>query len=94
MRVLENYQRIIHSIRSISSNVNLVVVCKNQTIDRIRILLEHGHVHFAENRVQEAEAKWSNLMDKNIQLHLIGALQSNKAKQAFQIFNYIHSLYS
>jgi PLP dependent protein len=92
MRVLENYQKIINSIRSISSNANLVVVCKNQTIDRIRILLDHGHVHFAENRVQEAEAKWSNLSDKNIQLHLIGGLQSNKAKQAFQIFNYIHSL--
>ena len=92
MRVLENYQKIINSIRSISSNANLVVVCKNQTIDKIRILLDHGHVHFAENRVQEAEAKWSNLTDKNIQLHLIGGLQSNKAKQAFQIFNYIHSL--
>jgi pyridoxal phosphate enzyme (YggS family) len=92
MRVLENYQKIINSIRSISSNANLVVVCKNQTIDRIRILLDHGHVHFAENRVQEAEAKWSNLSDKNIQLHLIGGLQSNKAKQAFQLFNYIHSL--
>jgi pyridoxal phosphate enzyme (YggS family) len=92
MRVLENYQKIINSITSISSNTNLVVVCKNQTIDRIRILLDHGHVHFAENRVQEAEAKWSNLTDKNIQLHLIGGLQSNKAKQAFQIFNYIHSL--
>ena len=92
MRVLENYQKIINSITSVSSNANLVVVCKNQTIDKIRILLDHGHVHFAENRVQEAEAKWSNLADKNIQLHLIGGLQSNKAKQAFQIFNYIHSL--
>jgi pyridoxal phosphate enzyme (YggS family) len=92
MCVLENYQKIINSIRSISSNANLVVVCKNQTIDRIKILLDHGHLHFAENRVQEAETKWSNLMDKNTQLHLIGGLQSNKAKQAFQIFNYIHSL--
>jgi pyridoxal phosphate enzyme (YggS family) len=92
MHVLENYQKIINSITSISSNANLVVVCKNQTIDRIRILLDHGHIHFAENRVQEAETKWSNLMDKNIQLHLIGGLQSNKAKQAFEIFNYIHSL--
>ncbi len=92
MRVLENYQKIINNITSISSNANLVVVCKNQTIDKIRILLDYGHIHFAENRVQEAEAKWSNLKDKNIQLHLIGGLQSNKAKQAFQIFNYIHSL--
>ena len=92
MNVLENYQKINNNIRSISSKVNLVVVCKKQTIDRIKILLDHGHLHFAENRVQEAEMKWSNLNVKNIQLHLIGGLQSNKAKQAFQIFNYIHSL--
>jgi pyridoxal phosphate enzyme (YggS family) len=92
MNVLENYQKIINNIRSVSSNTNLVVVCKNQTMDRIKILLNHGHVHFAENRVQEAEMKWSVLNLKNIQLHLIGGLQSNKAKQAFKIFNYIHSL--
>lgn len=92
MNVLENYQKIINNIRSISSKVNLVVVCKNQTMDKIKILLDNGHVHFAENRVQEAEMKWSNLNAKNIQLHLIGGLQSNKAKRAFKIFNYIHSL--
>jgi len=92
MNVLENYQKIINNIRSISTKANLVVVCKNQPMDRIKILLDQGHVHFAENRVQEAEAKWSNLPDNNIQLHLIGGLQSNKAKQAFKIFNYIHSL--
>jgi len=92
MKVLENYQKIINSIRSISSNANLLVVCKNQTMDSIKILLDHGHIHFAENRVQEAEIKWSGLNLKNIQLHLIGGLQSNKAKQAFKIFNYIHSL--
>jgi uncharacterized pyridoxal phosphate-containing UPF0001 family protein len=68
MNVLENYQKINNNIRSISSKVNLVVVCKNQTIDRIKILLDHGHLHFAENRVQEAEMKWSNLNVKNIQL--------------------------
>ncbi len=92
MNILENYQKIINNVRSISSNANLVVVCKNQTMDRIKILLNHGHVHFAENRVQEAEMKWSGLNLKNIQLHLVGGLQSNKAKQAFKIFNYIHSL--
>ena len=92
MNVLENYQKIINNIRSISTKANLVVVCKNQPMDRIKILLDHGHVHFAENRVQEAEMKWSGLNLKNIQLHLIGGLQSNKAKQAFKLFNYIHSL--
>ena len=53
-----------------------------------------GHVDFGENRVQEASDKWSNLilLNSNIQLHLIGGLQSNKAKQAFNLFSYIHSL--
>ena len=53
-----------------------------------------GHVDFGENRVQEASDKWSNLilLNNNIQLHLIGSLQSNKAKQAFNLFSYIHSL--
>jgi len=92
MNVLENYKKIINSIRNISSNASLIVACKNQTMDSIKILLDYGHVHFAENRVQEAKIKWSNFNAKNIQLHFIGGLQSNKAEQAFQIFNYIHSL--
>ena len=92
MNVLENYKKIINSIRNISSNASLIVACKNQTMDSIQILLDYGHVHFAENRVQEAKIKWSNFNVKNIQLHFIGGLQSNKAEQAFQIFNYIHSL--
>tara|TARA_B100001250_G_scaffold360235_1_gene337594 strand:- start:499 stop:1035 length:537 start_codon:yes stop_codon:yes gene_type:complete len=57
-------------------------------------LIEHGHNHFGENKVQEAETKWSQIKKKkkNLQLHMIGKLQSNKAKQAVKLFDYIHSL--
>ena len=70
MNVLENYKKIINTIRNISSNTSLIVVCKNQTMESIQVLLDYGHVHFAENRVQEAKIKWSNFNAKNIQLHL------------------------
>ena len=57
-------------------------------------LIKSGHVHFGENKVQEAIVKWSDLKLKNkkINLHLIGKLQSNKVKNAVKIFDYIHSL--
>ena len=57
-------------------------------------LIEHGHLHYGENKVQEALDKWSDIKLKNnaIQLHLIGRLQTNKVKFALQIFDYIHSL--
>ena len=57
-------------------------------------LIEHGHLHYGENKVQEALEKWSDIKLKNnaIKLHLIGRLQTNKVKFALQIFDYIHSL--
>ena len=57
-------------------------------------LIEYGHIHFGENKVQEAQAKWNEikLKRKNLKLHMIGKLQSNKAKSAAQLFDYIHSL--
>ena len=53
-----------------------------------------GHIHFGENKVQEAEAKWLQPKNeyKNLQLHMLGKLQTNKAKKAVNLFNYIHSL--
>ena len=71
-----------------------MVVTKNQNFDKINELLNIGHCNFAENRVQEANEKWSEVIktNKNIQLHLIGKLQSNKAKDAFSLFNFIHTL--
>ena len=57
-------------------------------------LLEHGHLDFGENKVQEAVEKWSEIKEKkpNIQLHMIGGLQTNKVKFAVKLFDYIHSV--
>ena len=94
MNILENYLNIKKRIETLNNKTNLIVVSKGQFLDKIKIILNTGHIHFGENRVQEALLKWSDYLSNNvnIQLQLIGSLQSNKAKQAFQIFNYIHSL--
>ena len=94
MNILVNYLNIKKRIETLNNKTNLIVVSKGQILDKIKIILNTGHIHFGENRVQEALLKWSDYLSNNvnIQLHLIGGLQSNKAKQAFQIFNYIHSL--
>ncbi len=57
-------------------------------------LIEHGHIHYGENKVQEAQLKWTEIKkkNKNIKLHLIGKLQTNKVKVAVKLFDYIHSL--
>ena len=55
-------------------------------------LIKHGVIHFGENKVQEAEVKWKDIKTSDIKLHMIGKLQSNKAKKALEIFDYIHSL--
>jgi len=55
-------------------------------------LIKYGVTHFGENKVQEAEVKWKNIKTNDINLHMIGKLQSNKAKKAIEIFDYIHSL--
>ena len=59
-------------------------------------LIELGHNHFGENKVQEAETKWSQIKKEknNLRLHMVGNLQSNKAKKAVEVFDYIHSLES
>ena len=73
---------------------NIVAVSKTFPIDKILPLVEYGHRHFGENKVQEAFEKWEKvkLENKNINLHLIGGLQSNKVKTAVRIFDYIHSV--
>ena len=73
---------------------NIVAVSKTFPIDKILPLVEYGHRHFGENKVQEAFEKWEKvkLENKNINLHLIGGLQSNKVKIAVRIFDYIHSV--
>ena len=72
----------------------IIAVSKPFPIDKVLPLIEHGHLHFGENKVQEAIDKWTELKIKksNIMLHLVGRLQTNKVKFALKIFDYIHSL--
>jgi pyridoxal phosphate enzyme (YggS family) len=93
MSIIKNYNVILNSIQSVSKKTELIVVTKNQSIDNINSLINLNHLHFGENRVQEASLKWKKLLsNSNLKLHLIGKLQSNKAKDAFEIFHYIHTL--
>ncbi|MDA7452285.1 YggS family pyridoxal phosphate-dependent enzyme [Candidatus Pelagibacter ubique] len=72
----------------------VIAVSKTFPIENVLPLIEHGHLHYGENKVQEALDKWSDVKLKNntIKLHLIGRLQTNKVKFALRIFDYIHSL--
>ncbi len=72
----------------------IIAVSKTFKIDHILPLIAHGHLDYGENKVQEALEKWTDVKTKNsnINLHLIGKLQSNKVKYALKIFDYIHSL--
>jgi pyridoxal phosphate enzyme (YggS family) len=94
MSIIQNYFNIKNEIKSLNQNAKLIVVSKSQNLEKIKILLDQGHLDFGENKVQEATEKWSTLTKNytNVNLHLIGKLQSNKAKDAFNIFNYIHTL--
>jgi pyridoxal phosphate enzyme (YggS family) len=94
MSIIENYKHISSLINSSSKNTKLIVVTKNQYLDKINLIIEQGQKDFGENRVQEAITKWKGLLldRKDLNLHLIGKLQSNKAKDAFNIFKYIHTL--
>ena len=73
---------------------NIIAVSKTFKIDHINPLIEHGHIHFGENKVQEAVDKWTVVKQKktSLKLHLIGKLQTNKVKFAVKLFDYIHSL--
>tara|TARA_B100001093_G_C26839953_1_gene1020101 strand:+ start:1808 stop:2458 length:651 start_codon:yes stop_codon:yes gene_type:complete len=94
--IIERYNKIKLNI-SKSSNGNLskiVAVSKTFSLDHIMPLIQHGHLHYGENKVQEAISKWSKIKseNKNLKLHMIGKLQTNKAKKAVEIFDYIHSV--
>jgi len=72
----------------------IIAVSKTFSISHVLPLIEGGHIHFGENKVQEALEKWSETKNKNshVRLHMIGKLQSNKVKLALEIFDFIHSL--
>ena len=78
----------------VTNHPKIIAVSKTFGIDKILPLIDHGHINFGENKVQEAVEKWSNVKEKNpaIKLHMIGKLQTNKVKFAVQIFDYIHSV--
>jgi len=86
---LENIKSLINN-----SNVKIIAVSKTFPYEAISPLVVHKHLHFGENKVQEAQFKWANIkkMHPSIKLHMIGKLQSNKAKEAVKLFDYIHSL--
>jgi hypothetical protein len=77
-----------------NENLNIIIVCKTFSMDKILPLIDVGHVHFGENKVQEAELKWKEVKKKhpNIKLHMVGKLQTNKVKAALNVFDYIHSV--
>ena len=94
--VVERYTKIKSNIVSLKpiKPVNIIAVSKTFPLEHIHPLIEYGHIHYGENKVQEALAKWSDQkkINLNLKLHMIGKLQSNKAKDAVKIFDYVHSL--
>jgi pyridoxal phosphate enzyme (YggS family) len=91
---LANFKKINDIVKELSNKANIIAVTKTFPLEAVSSLISYGHFHYGENKVLEAINKWSNLLKENkaIQLHLIGHLQSNKAKEAVSIFSYIHSL--
>ena len=93
---INNLLRIKDEIYSKSNkqNVQIIAVTKTFAREKIDPLINDGHLHFGENKVQEALRKWPEILikNKNINLHMIGKLQTNKVKYAVNLFNYIHSV--
>lgn len=94
--IIQRFDKIKSNISKINNNrsVKVVAVSKTFPLSHIMPLINYGHDHYGENKVQEADIKWRDIKKerKNLKLHLIGKLQSNKAKRAVEIFDYIHSL--
>lgn len=94
--IVDRLEKIKSKISSLQPNkpVNIIAVSKTFNLDYIRPLIQYGHLHFGENKVQEASIKWSNekKINPSLKLHMIGKLQSNKVKEAIKLFDYIHSV--
>ena len=80
--------------KQLKTNPQIIVVTKTFPLSAIFPLINNGHMHFGENKIQEAENKWGETKGqlRNLKLHMIGKLQSNKAKKAVKLFDYIHSV--
>tara|TARA_E500000178_G_C16915717_1_gene704833 strand:- start:405 stop:1055 length:651 start_codon:yes stop_codon:yes gene_type:complete len=94
--IVESYKKINSNIKKLNprQEVKVIAISKTFTAEYIKPLIDFGHNHFGENKVQEAISKWRLIKKEKpfINLHMVGRLQSNKAKNAFEIFDYIHSL--
>ena len=94
--IIENFKKINSDISSLNpeKQVKIIAVSKTFPLEKVLPLLDYGHSHFGENKVQEAVSKWAEIKreKKHLKLHMIGKLQSNKAKDAVKLFDYIHSL--
>jgi len=94
--IIDRFEKIKSKITSLKPDkqVNIIAVSKTFSFDCIKPLVDHGHLHYGENKVQEALVKWSEIkkINQNLKLHMIGKLQSNKAKDAVKLFDYIHSI--
>ena len=93
VNVVKNFDLVKEEISDFK-NVNIIAVSKTFPISHILPLINHGHQHFGENKVQEAQEKWTSIKKDfpNLKLHLIGKLQTNKVKFVLPLFDYIHSL--
>ena len=94
LKISENVKANLSTDANLSKIPNIIAVSKTFKIEHIKPLIDYGHIHYGENKVQEAQEKWTLVKEnyKNIKLHLIGRLQSNKVKLALKLFDYIHSL--
>ena len=96
MNILNQYKKIKQNIEDCSFNIpaNLIVVTKGRSLADIQQIINVGHIHFGENRVQESINKWKDILRKNtdIKLHFIGKLQTNKVADVIPHFSFIHSL--
>ena len=93
LKIKSNVKIKLSEINKSSEFPKIIAVSKTFKINHIEPLINHGHLDYGENKVQEAYEKWSEIKNnKNIKLHLIGGLQSNKVKIAVKLFDYIHSL--
>ena len=94
LNLIKNKVKEIIDGKQLKTDPQIIAVTKSFPLSKITPLLEMGHIHFGENKIQEAESKWFNIKNKykNLQLHMLGKLQSNKAKNAVKLFDYIHSL--
>ena len=93
-QIINNFLEIKKNLKDLNENATIIAISKTFEISHIKPLIDYGHSHFGENKVQEAKRKWELEKTKNlnIKLHLVGKLQTNKVKFVVGLFDYVHSL--